>query len=145
MTEQNRQALEKLARLIDVMIDQDATLSDEEIREEAKAEFGSVDAAVSYVDDLFEAAIMKAGRQNRERAQAAIRAAKQAAVNGNLLAWPLTRKQKVLQAHAQAAAGQKTGLALAARNGGEMSEADLDAYLKNLIELGAIDDEGNPT
>ena len=145
MTNQNKKALEKLERLIDVLADQDATLSDAEIREEAEAEFGSVEAAVSHVDALFEAAIMKAGRQNREKARAAVQASRQGPANSNVVAWPLTRKREVFQSYVTASAGQKTGLALAARNGGEISEADLDAYLENLLELGAIDKEGNPT
>ncbi len=60
----------------------------------------------------------------------------------NALDFPLQRKQKIIQGFAEGNSEQREALTLAARKGGDLSENDLDAVLKALFELGAIDENG---
>ena len=56
---------------------------------------------------------------------------------------PLNRKKALVAQLAHSAGALPERLTIAARNE-DNSEADLDSLLEDLLELGVIDDEGNP-
>ncbi len=62
----------------------------------------------------------------------------------NILQWPEERKRALIQQFARNDNTLKQKLTLAARKG-EDTEADMDSFIEDLIDLGVIDDEGNAT
>ena len=58
--------------------------------------------------------------------------------------WPVERKRALIQRFAKNDSALKQKLTLAARKG-EDTEADMDSFIDDLIDLGIIDDEGNVT
>lgn len=59
--------------------------------------------------------------------------------NGMVIEWPLTKKRELIEQ----LRNNKSGLTLAARHGEDETENDLNSLIEDLIDIGAIDDEGN--
>lgn len=62
------------------------------------------------------------------------------AITGKIIEWPLAKKRELIER----VRSETNGLTQAARQGEDETENDLDSLLEDLIEIGVIDDEGNP-
>ena len=144
MNKKENEAREKLERLCDVLADEIGTLSDEELLAELKEAGEDADAIAERMSGLIADAIAEVGRRKMATARSGYET-NQADRRSNVLQWPAHRKRAVVQRFAQNDGELKRKLTLAARAGKKDTEADMDSFLEDLIGLGVIDDEGNPT
>jgi len=142
-TKRNTSA-EQLQRALDRMVEDVYATSDEEILKEAGEVYGSADAAVARVQGALAAALKRSGRKKLEQARAGVRAAREARGTTNVVALPVAEKRKILDRFAGNDNPIRDKLTMAARNGVPIGEAEIDGMLEDLIELGAIDEQGNP-
>lgn len=141
MMDNRRKAAQRLARLADALARDVDQLTDDELLKEAIEEFGSLDKATAVVRGRIARALEVGGR----RRLAAARKAYDSHLHRShsKIAWlPMSRKRALIEhfTHNDNALRQK--LTLAARNEKE-SQADIDSFLEDLVELGVIDEEGN--
>jgi hypothetical protein len=131
----------KLDRLGEALAKDLDTLSDDELTEEIAAD-SDVAKTVNHMRGLVESAIAEAGRRRLAKARQAYDAVAEKQ-RSKVIQLPLSRKKELVAHFAHSAGPLPERLTLAARNE-DNSEADLDSLLEDLLELGVIDDEGNP-
>jgi hypothetical protein len=112
--------------------------SEESTLAEAAELYGDAIKAASDVRAKVQAAVLEAGRRRLAEARKAIDSERPA--GGKVLHWPVDRKRDLLARLRRA----DTGLTMAARQGENESENDLDSLIEDFVDLGVIDDEGNP-
>lgn len=145
MTDTKRdKSAEQLERALDRMVEDVHATSDEEILKEATEVYGSADAAVARVQGALAAALKRSGQKKLEQARAGLRAARNAKTTSNVVELPVADKRRILDTFAGNKNPIRDKLTMAARNGVPIGEAEIDGMLEDLIELGAIDQQGNP-
>lgn len=143
MNKEQNKAREKLERLCNTLADDIDAMSDEELLAELKEAGEDANAIATRTGALVADAIVNSGRRKLAAARAGYKAQK-AGQSGNILQWPVERKRALIQRFAENDNALKQKLTLAARKG-EDTEADMDSFIDDLIDLGVIDDEGNVT
>lgn len=112
--------------------------SEESTLAEAAELYGDAAKAAADFRAKVQAAVAEAGRRRLAEARKVIDAERPA--GGKVLQWPVDRKRDLLARLRRADAG----LTMAARQGEDESENDLDSLIEDLVDLGVIDEEGNP-
>lgn len=143
MSKEQNKAFEKLERLCNALADDIDAMTDEELLAELEEAGEDADAIAARTGALIADAIADTGHRKLTAARAGYEAHK-AGRQGYVLQWPMERKRALIQQFAQNDNALKQKLTLAARKG-EDTEADLDSFIEDLIDLGVIDDEGNAT
>ena len=141
MNKSQNEAIEKLERLCNALADDMHSMSDEEMLAELEEAGEDTDAIATRADELITEAMAKVGRRKLEAARAGY-VAHQIGHHRNILQWPLELKRHLIQHFAQNDAELNRKLTLAARKG-ENTEADMDSFIEDLIDLGVIDADGN--
>ncbi len=131
----------KLDRLGEALAKDLDRLSDNELSEEIAAD-DDVEKTVARMRNLIESAIAESGRRRLARARQAYDAIGEKQ-RSKVIQLPLNRKRALIAHFAHSAEALPERLTLAARNE-DNSETDLDSLLEDLLELGVIDEEGNP-
>ena len=131
----------KLDRLGEALAKDLDRLSADQLSEELAAE-GDIEKTVGHMRNLVESAIAEGGRRRLARARQAYDAI-EGKQRSKVIQLPLNRKKALIADFARSAEALPERLTLAARNE-DNSEADLDSLLEDLLELGVIDEEGNP-
>lgn len=131
-----------LNRLLDELADDLTKLSDAELVAELAADGLDVDAEAAAARGAIAGGVVRAGQLRLAAARTAVSRDRVARV----VRMPLRtdRRDAVLARFANDDPKLKSRLTMAARNGGGITEKEMDAILDDLRELGAIDDEGNP-
>ncbi len=142
MTEIQNHDQEKLMRLAESLASDLNEMSDDEILAEAKENGEDIDAIASHVSALISNVIHEAGAGRLAAARKAYDE-RQARHSVDVSGWSLDKKRMILNQVAKNDNSSQQNLTLAARSG-EDSEADIDSLLQDLMDIGAIDDEGNP-
>jgi hypothetical protein len=132
----------KLDRLGEALAKDLDKLSGNELSEEIAADDDDGEKTVARMRNLIESAIAESGRRRLARARQAYDAIERKQ-RAKVIQLPLDRKKALVAHFAHSASALPERLTLAARNE-DNSEADLDSLLEDLLELGVIDDEGNP-
>lgn len=132
-----------LHQLLDELADDLMNLSDAELLAELAADGLDVDAEAGGARSAIADGVARAGQARLAVARAAVSRDRKARVVR--LPLPADRRDAVLARFANDDPKLKSRLTMAARNGEGVSEKEIDAILDDLRELGAIDDEGNPT
>jgi len=132
----------KLDRLGEALAKDVDALSDDELLAEI-ADDEDVKSRVAHMRHLVQSAIAESGQRRLARARQGYDAAQKSPPHSNLIQLPLDRKKALVAHFAQNSQALPEGFTLAARNEGD-SEADLDSLLQNLLDLGLIDEDGNP-
>lgn len=143
MTDSERSAAEKLGRLAEALADNAMRVSDDEIHAEMREEHGSVEAAADRVRGVISVAIARSGRRKFEAARAEMKKARKAS-DATVLPLSIVDKRRIVERYAANDGPLGRKLTLAARNGQEMSEAELDSFIEDLRDIGAIDEQGDP-
>lgn len=128
----------QLGMLVDADLRSLLEQSEESTIVEATELYGDAAKAAAHVRARVQAAVAEAGRQRLVNARKAIDAERPA--GGKVLQWPLDRKRDLLARLRRADAG----LTMAARQGEDETENDLDSLIEDLVDLGIIDEEGKP-
>ena len=145
MNKNQNEAIEKLERLCNTLADDVDAMSDKELMAELQEAGEDTDAIAKRMRGLIADAIAKFGRQKMEAARAGYAAEMhQTGYENKVLHWPLSRKRELIQRFAQNDKALQQQLTLAARKE-EDSQADMDSFIEDLIDLGVINDEGNLT
>lgn len=132
-----------LNRLLDELADDLMNLSDAELLAELTADGLDVEAEALAARDAIAGGVARAGQLRLAAARAAVSRDRKARV----VRTPLRadRRDAVLARFASNDPKLKNRLTMAARKGEGITEKEMDAILDDLRELGAIDDEGNPS
>ena len=143
MNKEKNEAREKLERLCNALADDIDAMSDEELLVELDEAGEDADAIANRTHTLIADAITNVGRRKREAARSGYEAT-HTGHRSNVLQWPAQRKSNLIQHFVQNNNEFERKWTLAARDGKDL-EADMDSAVEDLIALGLIDDEGNPT
>lgn len=143
MTDKERKALNKLERYYDALAADLDQLTDEEVLEEAKEDGEDVDQIATHMKELIAESVNEIGRNKLAAARADLDG-QRARSTGKILQLPLFAKRGLVDEFTSKDSELSKKMTLAARSGKD-TEADIDSFLEDLIELGVIDDEGNIT
>lgn len=143
MNKEQNKAREKLEKLCNALADDLDAMTDEELLAELEEAGEDVDAIAARTRALITDTVANIGRRKLAAARAGYDTHK-AGHRSNVLQWPMESKRALIQRFAQNDNALKQKLTLAARKG-EDTEADMDSFIEDLIDLGVIDDEGNAT
>ncbi|WP_443971307.1 hypothetical protein [Sphingobium sp. CR28] len=132
-----------LNRLLDELADDLMNLTDEELLAEFSADGIDLDSEAGAAKVAIEAGMARVGRQRLAAAKVAAARDRTARV----LRSPIRadRRGGALATFAKGDAKLKGRLTIAARKGEGLTDAEIDSVLADLRELGAIDEDGNPT
>lgn len=133
-----------LFQLADALVDDLMSLSDEELLEEVRGEGADPEALAAAMREKIEARIATDSKARLGKARDALNAARAARASADVVSLPLARKQQILGLFAANDGQLRQRLTMAARKGEGASEREIDDILRDLRDLGAIDDEGNP-
>jgi hypothetical protein len=144
MSQNSNETIAKLGALIQVLEEDIDNLSEETLLAEIALEAGGVVGMTVSFNSIFESAEKNVKRQRLLNAKEGYKKATLQNVgmptSDNVLVWPIEKKRALLTTIYD----QDNSITMAARND-ENSESDIDAILEDLIALGAIDSQGNPT
>ena len=127
---------ELLDSLIDAQLEDLLAADDEAILVEAAEIHANPSDAAKKLRDLAMAAIIEAGKRRLMVARATLDA--QEGMRGKVLTWPLQHKRDLVSRLRQ----EIQGLTLAARQGQDETETEVDCVIEDLIDIGVIDEDG---
>lgn len=133
-----------LLQFADAAVDDLMALSDEELLGEVREDGIDPDALAKVLREKIEARIATDNKARLARAREEMNAARAARGSYRVVSIPLARKQQILGQFAANDGQLRQRLTMAARKGEGASEREVDDILRDLLDLGAIDDEGNP-
>lgn len=129
-----------LIRLADALVDDMMELTDEEIMAEAAEEYGDPLRAADEAQGIIDRAFVLAGKERLRSANAGVRFKK--APKLKVMSFAKQDKVAIIRKVIVEARRGKMCLTLAARKEEELADANLDAKLEGLVELGVIDEGG---
>lgn len=141
MSTKRDKSADQLDRALDRMVEDISATSDKEILSEAIVAYGSIGGAVARVQSALKEAQKRSGKKKLEEARAELAAVKSITPFSGVTGLSIAAKRKILQRFAE---NDNPKLTMAARNGVPIGEAEIDGMLEDLIEIGAIDEQGNP-
>lgn len=133
-----------LLQLADALVDDLMSLSDDELLAEVREAGADPEALATSIREKIEARIATDSKARLGKARDALAAARAARASADVVSLPLARKQEILGQFAANDGQLRQRLTMAARKGEGASEREIDDILRDLRDLGAIDDEGNP-
>lgn len=140
-------ARRQLGRLADALAQETLDTPDDVFSAELKSENVRIEDMAQAAKEAIARGIVAHGKEKLAARRAAYENAKSARESAPRRRFALTLEQKIqlIARFAVKDPALKARITMAARSEGDMSEGDLDGMLEDLRELGAIDDEGNPT
>lgn len=144
MTNKKRTSLEQLERLTDSLVNDIIELSDEEILEDAKELFNNPELEIERLKNIINNAVLKSAKDKLADAKNKVNAHKQQE-KSNVIPISIAQKRIAIQSFLTKEPELKQKLTLAARKGeGIETENDIEGMFEDMLELGLIDEEGNP-
>lgn len=136
-------SIDHLERLTDSLVDDILNLSNDEILSEAKEQFGNISNETEHVRNIIDKAVLHASKNRLAEARNQLSSYKKEEKRNNVISFD--QKKSVIEKFTSKNPKLKQKLTLAARKGeGIQTENDIDGMFEDLLELGMIDDEGNP-
>jgi hypothetical protein len=132
-----------LFRLLDPLVDDLLGVSDKEILAELEEDGQDPAAVVALVKADVAAALRQAGKARFAQAGASLKAARQAPNRLHVVGLSFNEKERILKQFAADDRPLQERLTMAARNGQGMTEHEVDEVLQDLVDLGALDPDGN--
>lgn len=133
-----------LFHFADALVEDLMALSDDELLGEVRNGGTDPEALAIELREKIEARIAADNKARLAMARDRMIAARAARASFGLVSLPLARKQQILGQFAANDGQLRQRLTMAARQGEGASEREVDDILRDLLDLGAIDDEGNP-
>ena len=131
----------QIERIEDMLIQDILEASDDEILAEFAEECDNPEQEIQRMEELTKQAVFNHNKTKFEAAKRA-RLEQKAQPQKELQVVSLEQKKEIIKS-LNANDNLEKKITMAARNEDELSENDLDVYLKHLIKLGIIDDKGN--
>ncbi len=145
MTMRKLKESEQLDRLADTLVQDILELSNEEVIAEAKEQFGDQAGEIGRLRSVINSALLRASKTKLSEARASVAVHKKQNLTGNVIALSMAQKRTLIESFTALDPELQQKLTLAARKGeGIQSENDIEGMFEDLIELGLIDEEGNP-
>lgn len=145
MTQKTLTELEQLDRLTETLVADVLDLTDEEVLAEAATDYADPRAEAERIRGVFEKAIARAAKAKLIATQNAVAAHKTMPVENDPVVIPLATKRAVINRFVSQNQELQKKLTLAARKGhGIETENDINGMFDDLVELGIIDEQGNP-
>ena len=135
--------LPSLDQFFDDLLDDLMRLSDAELIEEVEGQEGDPAVNAERTRAIVQTVVVEHGKERMRTARHALQAARTAPASSERVV-RVQDRQFVLDRFANDDRGLQAKLTLAARQGGDASDEELNSILGDLRELGAIDEEGNP-
>ncbi|MBS0411141.1 MAG: hypothetical protein JSR86_14575 [Proteobacteria bacterium] len=133
-----------LQNFINASVDDFLSLTDAEILKEVRDGEEDPEELAAEMQRLAQQAIMEHGRGRFARARAQLASRKLSGGASRLTNLSLAEKERVIGQFSANDPRLRGRLTLAARMGHGASEQEIDGVLEDLIELGVIDEAGNP-
>ena len=133
-----------LFQFADALVSDLMALSDEELLAEVRAAGADPETLAKDLREKIEARIAIDNKARLARAREEMNAVRTALASPGVVSLPLTRKNQILGQFAANDGQLRQRLTMAARKGEGASEREVDDILRDLLDLGAIDAEGNP-
>jgi hypothetical protein len=133
---------QELAWVVDPVVDDLLSLSDEELLAEVRADGHDPALLATEVQKELAAAVGVAGRLRLAEARAQLTSVRTLRRQPSITGLPLATKEQILRTFAANDGPLRERLTMAARNGDGLTEGEMDTVLLDLVELGAIDGEG---
>jgi len=134
----NDEPRQKLSRVLEPIVEDIFALSDEEILAEAYEDGLDLDLLIAEVQMGYAAAMSVAGKHRLSQARAELEAVRSFRSAAAITGLSASEKEQVLRKFAANDNPLQKRLTMAARNGGSLTEAEMDAVLLDLVELGAL-------
>jgi hypothetical protein len=145
MTNKKITSIEQLDRLTDSLVNDIIELSDEEILDDAKEQFDNPLVEVERLKGVLNSALLRVAKTKLTDAKNKVNAYKQEAVKSNIVHLSIAEKQTIIKNFTSKDPDLKQKLTLAARKGeGIQTENDIEGMYEDMVELGLIDEKGNP-
>ncbi|MBS47315.1 MAG: hypothetical protein CMN60_06260 [Sphingobium sp.] len=135
---------QKLLPFADALVEDWMTLSDEEVFAEFRADGVDPDVVAAELRAHIQGLVTENGKSRLARARAGLAEARADRAASNVFHLPISRKQEILAQFAANDGRLRGRMTMAARKGESASEREIDDILRDLRDLGAIDDQGNP-
>lgn len=135
---------QKLLPFADALVEDWMTLSDEEVVAEFRADGFDPEVVAAELRAHIEGLVAENGKSRLARARAGLAEARAGRAASNVFHLPISRKQAILAQFAANDGRLRDRMTMAARKGEGASEREIDDMLRDLRDLGAIDDQGNP-
>lgn len=145
MTNKKLTSIEQLDRLTDSLVKDIIELSDEEILDDAKEQFDNPIVEVERLKGIINNALLRVAKTKLTDAKNKVNAYKQETVKSNVVHLSIAEKQTIIKNFTSKDPDLKQKLTLAARKGeGIQTENDIEGMYEDMVELGLIDEKGNP-
>jgi hypothetical protein len=133
-----------LLPLADALIEDWMTRSDEEVFAEFRDDGLDPEDVAAQLRAHIESLVAESGKSRLARARAELASARADRASTSIFLLPISRKQEILAQFAANDGRLRDRMTMAARKGEGASEREIDDILRDLRDLGAIDDQGNP-
>ena len=133
-----------LFQFADALVDDLMAVSDEELLNEAREDGIDPETLAKDLRGKIEARIATDSKARLARAREEMNAARTFRRSSGVASLTPARKQQILEQFAANDGQLRQRLTMAARKGEGASEREVDEILRDLLDLGAIDNEGNP-
>ncbi|WP_158918700.1 hypothetical protein [Caulobacter sp. S45] len=133
-----------LFQFADALVDDLMALSDEELLEEFRKGGADPDALAKQIRENIDLKIAIDNKARLAKARDELNIMRAARAGSGIASLSMARKQQILGQFAANDGQLRQRLTMAARKGEGASEREVDDILRDLLDLGAIDDEGNP-
>jgi 3-oxoacyl-ACP reductase-like protein len=134
----------KLLPFADALVEDWMTLSDEEVFAEFRADGFDPEVVAAELRAHIQGLVAENGKARLARARAGLGEARADRAASNVFNLSISRKQEILARFAANDGRLGERMTMAARKGEGASEREIDDILRDLRDLGAIDDQGNP-
>lgn len=135
---------EQLRNLSEALLNDVLALSEQELLAELQAEGRDPVIEAADIQQNIADALALSGKACLASAKAAVVATRGVPLSLKILTLSVDEKQHILRQFAANDTQLQKRLTMAARRGKGDAESELDSILRDLRDLGAIDDQGNP-
>lgn len=145
MTKRKITKFEQLDRLTDALVNDIIELSDEETIVEAKEEHGDPSEEISRLRGVIRNALLSAAKAKLEDAKNQLNTYNTGVRKNNVIKLSINEKRNIIERFTTQDPELTKKLTLAARKGeGVQTENDIEGMFEDMLELGLIDEDGNP-
>lgn len=145
MTNKKLTSSEQLDRLANSLVTDIIELSDEEILDDANEQFDNPATEVDRLKSIINNALLQSAKAKLTSAKNSVNAYKQEAIKNNVIHLSNAEKHTIIKKYTIKDPDLQQKLTLAARKGeGIQTENDIEGMFEDMVELGLIDEEGNP-
>lgn len=145
MTNKKITSSEQLDRLTDSLVKDIIELSDEETIAETEEQYGNLSDEIDRLRGIMKNAVLCAAKDKLKDAKNQLNSYNAGTQKNNVISLSIIQKRKIIESFTNQDPDLTKKLTLAARKGeGIQTENDIEGMFEDLLELGLIDENGNP-